>query len=117
MSNLKIQFVSDSLVQQIIDGKKTSSVVEIDEVDVTEDDYNDALVVGRLYDVYDSAYVNRATIQITGMELCRWDDIPEQLWRGETNINADEFREDHNDYFNNPDPDFEFIAYYFKLVK
>jgi uncharacterized protein YhfF len=114
--HLKIQFVSDDLVQQIIDGEKTASVVEIDEVDVKEDEYNDALIVGKKYDVYDSKHVNRATIQITGMELCRWDNIPERLWQGETNVSADEFREDHRDYFNNPPDDFEFIAYYFRLV-
>jgi len=114
--NLKIQFVSDDLVQQIIDGRKTASVVKIDEVDVTEDEYNDALVVGRLYDVYDSEPMKRATIRIVVMELCRWDNIPERLWRGETNIDADEFREDHREYFNNPADDFEFVAYYFVLV-
>ena len=116
-NNLNIQFVADALVQQIVDGKKTASVVEIDEVDVKEDEYNDVLIVGRKYDVYDSKLVNRATIQIIGMELCRWDDIPERLWRGETNESANEFREDHVDYFDNPSDDFEFIAYYFKLVK
>jgi hypothetical protein len=51
------------------------------------------------------------------MELCRWDTIPERLWRGETNINADEFREDHLYYFENITPDLEFVAFYFELVK
>lgn len=115
--NLKIQFVSDNLVRQIIEGRKTASVAEIEEIDIAEDEYNDALVVGRYYDVYDSALVKRATIRIVGMELCRWDKIPERLWRGETNVDADEFREDHREYFNNPAPEFEFIAYYFALVK
>jgi uncharacterized protein YhfF len=114
--NLRIQFVSDNLVQQIIDGRKTASVAEIEEIDIAEDEYNDALVVGRYYDVYDSAIVKRATIRIIGMELCRWDSIPERLWRGETNIDADDFRDDHKEYFNNPAPDFEFVAYYFTLA-
>ena len=116
MKTLKIQFVADALVQQIIDGRKTASVVALDEVDLKEDDYNDALVVGRYYDVYDSQLKPRVTIRITAMELCRWDDIPERLWRGETNTNADEFRADHLDYFNNPSNDFEFVAYYFNKV-
>ena len=47
------------------------------------------------------------------MELCRWSHIPERLWRGETNNDADEFRDDHIDYFENPDDDYEFITYYF----
>ncbi len=116
MKNLRIQFVSDALVQQIIEGRKTASVVALDKVDVKEDDYNDALVVGRCYEVYDSKRVQRTTIRITGMEVCRWDAIPERLWRGETNSNAGEFRSDHEEYFGNPGDDFEFIAYYFETV-
>jgi len=114
--NLKIQFVADQLVDQIIEGRKTASVALLGEIDVPEDEYNDALVVGRHYDVYDSALKPRATIRITAMELCRWDDIPERLWRGETNDNAQEFRVDHADYFDNPSEDFEFVAYYFELA-
>ena len=113
----RMQFVSDALVQQIVEGLKTASVAALDEIDVKEDEYNDALVVGEYYDVYDSKLVKRATIRIVAMELCRWDAIPERLWRGETNENADGFRKDHVDYFGNPDEDFEFAAYYFERVE
>ena len=109
----RIQFVSDSLVEQIVQGKKTASVAELGQVDVAEDEYNDALVVGEYYDVFDSTLTRRATIRIVAMELCRWDTIPERLWRGETNTDADEFRRDHEEYFSQPGPDFEFVAYYF----
>ena len=53
------------------------------------------------------------------MELCRWDAIPERLWRGETNLSADEFRADHVDYFGDGEEipgDYEFVAYYFRLA-
>jgi len=100
--NRSIQFVSDNLVQQIIDGRKTASVVDLGDVDVSDGDYDDPLVVGETYDVYDSSLVVRATIRILGMELCRWEDIPERLWRGETNTSAEEFRQDHLDYFESP---------------
>jgi uncharacterized protein YhfF len=103
-------------VEQIINGEKTASVVTLDEVDVDEDEYNHALVVGHYYDVYDSQLKPRCTIRVTAMELCRWDNIPERLWKGETNKDADEFRTDHLDYFNNPSDDFEFVAYYFELT-
>ncbi|MEA2009275.1 MAG: hypothetical protein U9N78_01065 [Actinomycetota bacterium] len=109
--------MSDRLVQQIIAGTKTASVVELDEVDLDEDDYNHALVVGQYYDVYDLGLTNRCTIRITAMELCRWDAIPERLWRGETNASADEFRADHVDYFEDPADGFEFVAYYFELAQ
>lgn len=113
----KIQFDFDGLVQQIVDGKKSASVVRLGEVDIAEGDYDDPLVVGEYYDVYDSHLIVRARIRIVAMELCRWDTIPERLWRGETNINADEFREDHIYYFENITPDLEFVAFYFELVK
>ena len=113
-NNKRIQFVSDALVQQIVTGRKTASVVRLGEADVADGDYDDPLVVGDYYNVYDSSLEVRTVIRIIGMELCRWDDIPERLWRGETNISANEFRRDHLDYFENPGPDFEFVAYYFE---
>ena len=112
----RIEFVSDRLVEQIIDGRKTASVVLLDEVDVDEDEYNHALVVGHYYEVYDSQRNPRCVIRINGMKLCRWDDIPERLWKGETNKDADEFKADHVDYFEDPQDDFEFVAYYFHLI-
>ncbi len=112
----RMQFVADTLVGQIVRGEKTASVVSLGEVDVAEGEYDDALVVGDYYQVYDSKLIPKCTIRIVGMELCRWDAIPERLWRGETNINADEFRSDHVDYFDNPSDDFEFVAYYFELM-
>ena len=113
----RIMFVSDNLVNQIVRGEKTASVVNLGEVDIKEDEYDDALVVGDYYHVYDSSHSPRCIIRINGMELCRWDKIPERLWRGETNKNAAEFKEDHLDYFENPLDEFEFVAYYFHLVK
>ena len=112
----RIQFVSDGLVQQIVEGRKTASVVHVGEVDVADGVYDDPLVVGETYDVYDSSLQVRATIRIVTMELCRWDAIPERLWRGEANASSDEFRRDHEDYFGYPESNFEFIAYYFELV-
>ncbi len=111
-----IQFVSDNLVEQIVAGYKTASVVRLGEVDVGDGAYDDPLVVGEYYYVYDSTLVVRATIRVIGMELCRWDAIPERLWRGETNRSAQEFQQDHRDYFENPEPDYEFVAYYFERV-
>jgi uncharacterized protein YhfF len=114
--NKRLQFVSDALVQQVLEGRKTASVAALDEVDIKEDEYNDALVVGQFYDIYDASLTKRGTLRIVAMELCRWDEIPERLWRGETNVSADEFRADHIDYFDNPSDGFEFVAYYFEAV-
>jgi uncharacterized protein YhfF len=113
----RLQFAFDRLVEQIIQGRKTASVVNVGEVDLAQGEYDDPLVVGETYDVYDSALVPRCQIRITAMELCRWDQIPERLWRGETNISPDEFRADHLDYFDHPGDDFEFVAYYFERIR
>ena len=113
----RIQFVSDALVQEIVDGIKTASVVDLGDVDVADGDYDDPLVVGEVYDVYDSALTVKATIRVVAMELCRWDAIPERLWRGEGNVDAEAFKADHVDYFENPTDEFEFVAYYFENVK
>ena len=110
----RIQFVSDALVQQIVDGIKTASVVGLGEADIADGDYDDPLVVGEFYDVYDSALTVQASIRLVAMELCRWDAIPERLWRGEGNVDVDEFKADHEDYFDNPTDEFEFIAFYFE---
>jgi uncharacterized protein YhfF len=116
MANRRMQFVSDALVQQVVEGRKTASVATLDGVDVAEDEYNDALVVGQDYDVYDSTLTPRVTVRIIAMELWRWDSVPERPWRGETNSSADEFRHDHREYFGRPRDDFEFVAYYFEVV-
>ena len=115
--NRKIQFDFDTLVDQIVAGRKTASVVRLGEVDLSDGAYDDPLVVGEYYDVYDSLLQKRATIRITAMEICRWNNIPERLWRGETNNNAEEFRQDHLYYFDNIRPDMEFVAFYFELVQ
>ena len=106
----RIQFVADALVQEIVDGVKTASAVELGEADIADGDYDDPLVVGEFYDVYDSALTVQATIRIVAMELCRWDAIPERLWRGEGNVYAEAFKTDHEAYFDNPSDGFEFIA-------
>ncbi len=111
----RIQFVSDDLIDQIIEQKKTASVVNMKNLNHDENEYNHALVVGEFYDVYDRKLVKKCTIRIIKIELCRWNNIPERLWLGETNKSADEFREDHKEYFNYPSDDFEFAAYYFQL--
>ena len=112
----RMQFVSDTLVQEIVDGIKTASVVSLGEADIADGDYDDPLVVGEFYDVYDSALTVQATIRVLAMELCRWDAIPERLWRGEGNTDAAGFKADHVDYFENPTDEFEFVAYYFEAI-
>jgi uncharacterized protein YhfF len=116
MQEKRIQFVFDNLADQIVEGRKTASCVGLDQLG-DEDDYNHALTVGGYYTIYKLDKTPACKIRILCLELCTWNNIPERLWRGETNMSAEEFRSDHVEYFNHPPDEFEFVAYYFKLVE
>lgn len=116
MPEKRIHFVADDLVTQIIQGRKTASCVWLDGLG-DEDDYNHSLIVGEYYTVYRLDKTPACKIRLLCLELCKWNNIPERLWRGETNQSAEEFRNDHLEYFNHPTDDFEFVAYYFKLIE
>ena len=111
-----MSFTKDHLIDQIIAGRKTARVEWLEKQGEL-DEWDSALKVGDIYTVCDSRRISRCKIQVVTMELCRWDNIPERLWKGEMNLNANEFRKDHIEYFNDPDEDFEFLAYYFELTE
>ncbi|MEO0794791.1 MAG: ASCH domain-containing protein [Verrucomicrobiota bacterium] len=112
----RMSFTMDRLIDQIIDGRKTASADWLHDQGEL-DEWDSALVVGDFYTVCDSKRIPRCVIRITMMALCRWTDIPEWLWRGETNDCPQEFRDDHIEYFNDPTDDFEFVGYEFELVE
>ncbi|MEM9251271.1 MAG: hypothetical protein AAGB29_02880 [Planctomycetota bacterium] len=112
----RMTFTSDHLINQIIEKRKTATVERIEEQGYL-DEWDTGLGVGYVYTVHDSQRVPRCRIRVIRLQLCRWDDIPDWLWQGETNTNADEFREDHVDYFSDPGNDFEFIGVEFELVE
>ena len=116
MKENRMSFTSDHLIDQIIDGRKTASVEWLEKQDEI-DEWDSALKVGDVYTVCDSHRTPMCKIRIVAIELCCWNEIPERLWKGETNSNADEFRKDHIKYFNNPEDGFEFLAYYFELIE
>ncbi len=116
MNEYRMSFTSDHLIDQIIEGRKTASVEWLDQQGELNE-WDSALKTGRVYAVCDSNRIPKCKIRVVAMELCRWDAIPERLWNGETNANADEFRADHGEYFDDPKDDFEFLAYYFELLE
>ena len=107
------------LIEQIIDGVKTATVTRLEWQD-GYDEFSTALRVGETYAVYDGEHRARCRVRITALELARWGEIPEHLWRrdpattGETSRAA--FVHDHDEFFGYPDPDFEFLAVYFQRV-
>ncbi|MEM9753843.1 MAG: ASCH domain-containing protein [Planctomycetota bacterium] len=112
----RMTFTFDALIDQIIEGRKTATVERIEEQGYL-DEWDTGLGIGYVYIVHDSQRIPRCRIRVIKLELCRWDDIPEWLWRGETNQNAEEFRVDHLDYFDHPDDGFAFIGVLFELVE
>ncbi len=112
----RASFTFDRLIDQIIEKRKTATADRIEEQGYI-DEWDTGLDVGEILTVYDSNKIARCKIRILKNELCKWSDIPEWLWRGETNDCAEEFREDHVDFFDNPDDDFEFIGTQFELTE
>ena len=110
----------DSLVVDIIEGKKTATVCKADEYYESDGDYDDGgLEVGDLVDVYDLNQNLRCRIRITEVYPVLFGDIPEKLWRGEVCRSAEHFQDAHRycwpDY--NLTDDFEMIATHFELVE
>ena len=116
----RIRWSNSTPVQQIIDGQTTATAWPI-ESGLGVDEYNTPLHVGLIYTIYDGETKPRCRVKITAVELARWGDIPERLWRedpafsGEVSLEA--FIEDHYDFFGRPDDNFEFLAIYFKRVE
>ena len=120
MTENRIRWSNSTLVEQIIDGSKTATAWRI-EAGLGVDEYNTPLHVGLTYTVYDAETQPRCRVRITSVELARWGDIPERLWRedpafsGEVSLEA--FIGDHYDYFGQPDDEFEFLAIYFEHIE
>jgi len=112
----RMTFTIDRLIDQIVEGRKTATVERIEEQGYL-DEWDTGLGIGYIYTVHDSNRVPKCKIKVVRLELCRWEAIPDWLWKGETNQNAEEFRENHIDYFDGPDSGFEFVGVEFELVE
>lgn len=114
-----MQWFQSELIDQIIDGSKTATVRFVAWSEGL-DAYNTALHVGTTYTVFDRSEQARCRVRLTAIELVRWDDIPERLWRRDPAVSGavglEAFRADHVGYFDNPADDFEFLAVYFDRV-
>jgi uncharacterized protein YhfF len=114
-----MQWYQSELIDQIIEGSKTATVRPIAWSEGL-DAFNTALHCGATYTVYDRAETPRCRVRITGIELARWDAIPELLWRRDPAVNGEvgleAFRADHWDYFDQPDDAYEFLALYFDHI-
>jgi len=110
----------DSLVVEIIEGKKIATVCKANEFHEPDGDFDDGGVeVGDVVDVYDLKQQLRCRIRITEVYPVLFGKIPEKLWRGEVCRSAEHFQEAHRHCW--PDCDlhdgFEMIATHFELVE
>jgi uncharacterized protein YhfF len=109
----------DSLVREVIAGHKT---VTADTVEAYYEGYGElgdgGYAAGDIIDVYDLKGRPRCTIRATRVEVIRFGDIPEAVWRGETFGSAQEFRDVHVRCLPHLDlhDEFEFVALHFELV-
>ena len=120
MGEHRIQWSNSTLVEQIVDGRKTATAWPI-ESGLGVDAYNTPLHVGQIYTVFYAETQPRCRVRITAVHLACWGAIPDRLWRedpalsGEVSLQA--FIADHYDYFGQPSDAFEFLAIYFELVE
>ena len=110
----------DSLVRDVIAGHKTVTA------DTVEDYYkgygelgDGGYAAGDIIDVFDLRGRPRCTVRATKVEIIRFGDIPEAVWRGETFTSAEEFREVHVRCLPHLDSHdaFEFVALHFELLE
>lgn len=110
----------DSLIIEILEGKKTATVSKADEFYESDGEFDDGgLEVGDLVDVYDLKQQPRCRIRITEVYPVRFGEIPEKLWKGEACHSAEHFQAAHRHCW--PDCDlnanFAMIAMHFELVE
>jgi uncharacterized protein YhfF len=119
MTEHRMQWSDASLIDQIVDGRKTATVRPVDWQHGL-DACNTPVHCGLVYSVHDKDGVLRCRIRITGIELCRWGAIPEALWRRDPSTTGaaslEAFMADHWEHFGQPSDDFEFLGIYFDHV-
>ena len=109
----------DSLVREVIAGRKTVTADTVEDYDKGYGELGDGgYAAGDIIDVFDLRGRPRCTIRATKVEVIRFGEIPEAVWRGETFASAEEFREVHVRCLPHLDlhDGFEFVALHFELI-
>jgi uncharacterized protein YhfF len=110
----------DSLLIDILEGRKTATVCIADEYYESDGEYDDGgLEVGDVVDVFDLKQRLRCRIRMTEVYPVRFGKIPEKLWKGEVCESAEHFQEAHRLCWPEYDlsDDFRLIAMHFELVE
>lgn len=110
----------DSLVKEIIEGKKTATVCKADQFYESDGEFDDGgLELDDVVDVYDLKQQFRCRIRITEIYPVLFGNIPEKLWRGEACNSAEHFQKAHRHCWPQYELSdiFEIIAIHFELVE
>lgn len=110
----------DSLPRAVMGGRKTVTADTVEDYYKPYSEYGDgSYEAGDLIEVYDLKQRLRCLIRATKVEIIRFGNIPEEVWRGEGFASAAEFQQVHIDCL--PQyvlhEDFEFVALHFTLVE
>jgi uncharacterized protein YhfF len=109
----------DSLVRAVIAGRKTVTADTAEDYAKGYGEPGDGgYAAGDIIDVFDLRGRPRCTIRATKVEVIRFGEIPEAVWRGETFASAEEFREVHVRCLPHLDlhDGFEFAALHFESI-
>ena len=88
--------IVDRLIAQVLAGDKTATARPASSWGVPRNTYDDAVYeTGDVADLHDNRGVVHARLRITDVYNCRFDSIPEKLWRAEAEISAAAFRDSH----------------------
>ncbi len=110
----------DSLIVQIIEGKKTATACPKEEYFLSDGEYDDGgFEVGDLVEVYYLKNRLRCIIKITEFYETTIGKMPEKLWLGEGNKSAEEFKRNHINCWPEyqVNDEFEISVNHFELVK
>lgn len=110
----------DSLPRSVMEGRKTVTADTVEDYYQPYGEYGDgSYAAGDLIEVYDLQRRLRCVIKATKVQVIKFGDIPEEVWRGETFESADAFRECHVRCLPQYDlhDDFEFVTLHFELVE
>jgi uncharacterized protein YhfF len=114
---MRLTFPYDRLLDQVLDGRKTASVLRPGERNYGTDPRDAEVRVGGEYDACDTRGDVRCRIRVTDMRELRWGEpIPEALWRAEACASEEEFRRDHLEWFARPSPEYTFRAFWFERI-
>jgi uncharacterized protein YhfF len=109
----------EKLIEQTLRSEKTATARPKSSWKRPKHDFDAAdFAAGDLCDLFDAARLRRGRIRITEVYECTLGKLPEKLWRGEGNVDAQQFIDGHKWGWGHlvVDDDFQMIGIHYRLV-